>query len=395
MSKMLAIIAVAALGLCTVLLGGAWLLGGDDVFHDPRSMEGLKPLIDLATRKEWRWAGGDTLALDAPVTLHYEPQGKPNVTITGSADAMDHIRFRAGRITSDAPAPPHNKDRLQAVVSGVPIRKFVVNGGESLQLGRVDQDEMTIHVNGQGAVGGGGKVRHLTLVMNGPGAANLGGLQVGDATVSILGPGDVTLSPHGALKLFVAGDAHIRLLTRPASIQRRVLGRAIIEMLDGAETTALPSAASVPPVPPAPPRPGEISAQEQIQAQVQAQMQAVMRTAPGMPPERVVINDKKNVDLGHIDQPRLVLVVPGTASVRAEGRVDTLEVNAIAEGNVHLEGLAAQHVIVNVTGAGNVTVAPSIDVKVNIVGSGNVRLTTRPSQIERNVIGSGRIIEMR
>jgi hypothetical protein len=402
MSKKLAIIAVAALGLSAALLGGAWLLGGDDVFHDPRSMEGLKPLIDLATRKEWRWAGGDTLALDAPVTLHYEPQGKPHVTITGPADAMDHIRFRAGRITSDAPSPPRNKARLQAVVSGVPIRKFVVNGGESLQLGNVDQDEMTIHVNGQGAVGGGGKVGHLTLVMNGPGAANLGALQVGDATVSILGPGDVTLSPHGALKLFVAGEAHIRLLTRPASIKRRILGAAIIETPDGAETTP----PSVPPVPPVPPRPGRAAtpptpptpprdATPATAIPVPVPMPMTVPAPGASPGTSVVVRDSRNVDLGQVDQDRLVVTVLNSGSVRAQGRVDTLEVNALGDGNVHLEGLAARHVVVSVAGTGNVTVAPGVDAKISIIGSGNVRLTTRPAQIERNVIGSGRIIEQR
>ena len=115
--------------------------------------------------------------------------------------------------------------------------------------------------------------------------------------------------------------------------------------------------------------------------------------APAARPERFEVRDKGNVNLGHIDQPRLSVVVPGSGSVTAEGRVDTLEVSAIAAGNVRFGGLTARHVVVNVAGSGNVTVAPTIDVKINIVGSGKVRLTTRPAQIERNVVGSGRIID--
>src|SRR3569833_3228855 len=185
MSKMLAIISVAGLALCALLPGGAWALGGDDIFHDPRSKEGLKPLLDMATRKEWRWAGGDTLVLDALITVRDEPQskpeqGKPNVSVTGPADAMDHIRFQAGRITGDVAKPARTAPQQEAVVAGIPIRKFVVNGGEHLQLGHVGQEELSVYINGPGRVSGDGKVQNLTLVLNGPGIADLGDLQVGD-----------------------------------------------------------------------------------------------------------------------------------------------------------------------------------------------------------------------
>src|SRR5690348_11001542 len=136
MSRMLAVISGVGLALCAGFLSLAWWIGGDNVFHDPRSMQGLKPLIDLATHKEWRWAGGDTLALDAPMTVRYEPHrmgegGRPGVAVTGPAETVKHVRFRDGRIGADAPVP-RGKSRLQAVVRGIPIRKFVVNGGESL-----------------------------------------------------------------------------------------------------------------------------------------------------------------------------------------------------------------------------------------------------------------------
>ena len=64
MPKMLAIVSAASLLLCGLFLGLAHAIGGDDVFHDQRSLGRIKPLIDLATHKEWRWEGGDTLALD-------------------------------------------------------------------------------------------------------------------------------------------------------------------------------------------------------------------------------------------------------------------------------------------------------------------------------------------
>src|SRR3569833_485566 len=167
MSMTLAVISVLVLLLCGVFLGLARAIGGDQVFHDPRALEGVRPLIDMSTRKEWRGAGGDTLAMDAPMTVRYRPQGRPNVSVTGPADAIEHVRFNAGRISADSSVPASAKSKVEAVVSGIAIRKFVVNGGENLELGEIDQDTLDIHINGNGRVRGDGKVRELFLSLNG------------------------------------------------------------------------------------------------------------------------------------------------------------------------------------------------------------------------------------
>ena len=102
MSRMLAIIAAVCLSLSAVFLGLAYVIGGEAVFHDPHSLEGIRPLIDLATHKEWHWTGGDSLAVNAPVNLRYEPKGKPNVTVTGPAGMVEHVQFTDGRIATDS-----------------------------------------------------------------------------------------------------------------------------------------------------------------------------------------------------------------------------------------------------------------------------------------------------
>jgi hypothetical protein len=109
--------------------------------------------------------------------------------------------------------------------------------------------------------------------------------------------------------------------------------------------------------------------------------------------ERLTVRGKENVDMGHIEQERLVVTVSGQGSARAEGRVEELEVQVMGSGNANLGRLTAGNVKVTVAGSGNVTVAPTENVKVNIIGSGNVRLTTKPVQIERRITGSGHVIE--
>src|SRR5476649_299652 len=224
MPKMLAIVSAASLLLCAAFLGLAHAIGGDDVFHDQRSLGRIKPLIDLATHKEWRWEGGDTLALDTPVNIRYQPQGTPHVSVTGPAELMEHVRVGGGRIGSDVAAAAPDGKRLEAVVSGVVLRKFVVNGGESLQLGHIDQPGLDLYISGNGAVSGDGKDSILKLVISGSGKADLGGLSVGNAKVSILGSGTATLSPHGDVQLFIVGSGKLGLLTRPAHLRQTILG---------------------------------------------------------------------------------------------------------------------------------------------------------------------------
>jgi hypothetical protein len=365
---MLAIIAAAGLLLCLTFLGLAVFIGGDDVLHDPRSLRAVKPLIDLATHKEWRWSGGDTLALDTPINIRYQPGGPPGVSVTGPAELLKHVRVGDGRIVSDAAAKRNHGAKLQAVVSGVKIRKFVVNGGENLELGQLDQPDLDLHINGSGTVSGHGRVQHLNLAISGPGNAELGGLAVGDADVSIFGSGNVTLSPHGNVQLFIAGSGGLKLLTRPANLRQTIIGSGKVSGWNkNARTDA-------PPNPPTPPS-------ERIEPQVPSNVPAVF------------VRGYNAVDLGHVEQPTLNITTTSSASVTGEGKVDTLNVSILGDGQANLGKIAAREVNVAVMGSGDASVAPGDVLKVTISGSGNVHVLSRPTRIERVIHGSGRIIE--
>src|SRR5581483_6252864 len=232
MSRTLLIASIAGLGICGLSLGAAALVGGDDIFHDPRSLEGVKPLIDLATHKAWRWNGGDTLALDAPINIRYQQRGAPQVSITGPAEAIEHVRVTEGRIGADTSLSRKSGRKVEAVITGVPIRKFVVNNGEHLELGEVRQPDLDLHINGNGTVTGSGEVDRLRLTIAGPGKAGLGALSVtDDAKIAILGNGTVALAPQGDVRLFIAGNGKLAMTTKPRSISQTIIGHGEIEQV--------------------------------------------------------------------------------------------------------------------------------------------------------------------
>lgn len=372
MSRMLAIASATGLLLCAAFLGLAFLIGGDDVFHDQGSLGRIKPLIDLATRKEWRWEGGDTLALNAPVNVRYEPKGPPGVSVTGPAELMKDVRVGEGRIASDS-TPRRGEQRMEAVISGVPIRKFVVNGRENLNLGHIDQESLDVHLNGVGTVTGEGRVGELKLVIAGPGNADLGKLFVtDDAKVSILGNGTAALSPQGDLRLFIAGNGKLTLLTRPKDLSQTILGSGEV-ITPHTQTQDQPQP--------------EMQTDVQVQTNVQIQHKAQNRD--------FVIRGSGDANFGHIEQDDVNITVLSSGSATAEGKADTLTVNIMGSGEAHLGKLSARKVEVVIRGSGEVTVAPREELKVSIMGSGKVRLMTKPARIERSIRGSGEIIEAR
>ncbi len=400
MSRMLAILSAAGLALCAVFLGLAFLIGGDDVFHTPGS-ERIKPLIDMATRKEWRWGGGDTLALNAPMNVRYEPKGPPGVSVTGPAELMKDVRVSEGRIASQAPRPASGR-KLEAVVSGVPIRKFVVNGGENLNLGHIDQPELEVHLNGVGTVSGEGRVDELNLVIAGAGNADLGRLSVtADAKVSILGSGNASLAPKGDLRLFIAGSGKLELLSTPKSISRTILGSGDVSTAQhpSPPPPPPPPPSMPPPAPPAPPMPDMVEHQVQrIEQQVQRirrEAEANAKVYANSNTGEFVLRSSRDTNFGRIERDSARISVMNSGTATAEGKVDRLTVNVMGSGNAQLGKLAARDITITVAGSGEATIAPGESANITIMGSGKVYLLTRPQRIDRRIMGSGQIVEAR
>jgi len=396
MSRTLVITTIAGLAVCGLSLGAAALIGGDNIFHDPRSLEGVKPLIDLATRKAWRWNGGDTLALDAPINIRYQQEGAPQVSVTGPAEAIEHVRVSQGRIAADNRLTRKSGRKVEAVVTGIPIRKFVVNGGEHLDLGEVKQPDLDLHINGNGTVTGSGEVERLRLTIAGPGKAGLGGLSVtADAKIAILGNGVAALAPQGDVRLFIAGNGKLDMTSKPRNISQTIIGNGGIEQVSAAAAAEATRAAS---------DAAHLASEAARVATEEALRNLPVPPAPPSPPfsegarisgDNVMVRGSHDTDLGHIEQPSLKVTVFDSGSATAEGKVDRLTVAIFGSGHANLSRLAAAHVEVMIAGSGDVTVAPSDELKVNIMGSGDVRLTTHPARIERRIMGSGRVVEVR
>lgn len=83
--------------------------------------------------------------------------------------------------------------------------------------------------------------------------------------------------------------------------------------------------------------------------------------------------------------------IAGSGSIRAKGRIDDLKIEIAGSGRGDFGQVAARNARVEIGGHGNVDIAPSEEAKIEIGGSGDVYLHSNPKELETDMGGSGRI----
>jgi hypothetical protein len=116
-------------------------------------------------------------------------------------------------------------------------------------------------------------------------------------------------------------------------------------------------------------------------------------TLPGRPFRRIGIAGSGNLVMENVSQPELALRISGSGSMRAQGNVDRLTVDLSGSGDARLGELIAKQASVRISGSGKVEASPKDSADVKISGSGDVKLLTRPAELNSKVSGSGRITQ--
>ena len=115
-------------------------------------------------------------------------------------------------------------------------------------------------------------------------------------------------------------------------------------------------------------------------------------TLPGTPFEEFELDGSGDLILEALDQPSVEIAIHGSGDINASGNVRDVEVTIAGSGDADLGGLRAGRLKLNIMGSGDAEVSPEDEAEINIAGSGEVRLLTRPRQLKTNIAGSGEII---
>lgn len=117
-------------------------------------------------------------------------------------------------------------------------------------------------------------------------------------------------------------------------------------------------------------------------------------TLPGIAFRKIELAGSGDLVGENLDQEDLEVSIAGRGSVRATGSVAHVEVHIAGSGDANLKELAMKTLEVNVAGSGDAEAAPTDSVKLNVVGSGNLKLFRNPPDIKTNIVGSGRVIHV-
>lgn len=96
--------------------------------------------------------------------------------------------------------------------------------------------------------------------------------------------------------------------------------------------------------------------------------------------------------IGNINSPQLMISISGSSDMTASGKVNNLDIQLSGAGDINTQALDANDVTVNIIGSGDLRVTAHKKLTAAIIGSGEISYFGNPGIIEKNITGAGDIV---
>ena len=117
----------------------------------------------------------------------------------------------------------------------------------------------------------------------------------------------------------------------------------------------------------------------------------IVMTAPNI--TRFEANGSQSISILNYDQDQLKLQVSGSGDITAKGKANHTSLEIAGSGDADLGGLTGDQVKVDISGSGGATIAPTKEADIQVSGSGDVHLMTRPPVVHSQISGSGDVTQ--
>lgn len=96
--------------------------------------------------------------------------------------------------------------------------------------------------------------------------------------------------------------------------------------------------------------------------------------------------------IDNINSQQLSIDISGSSDITASGKVNNLDIQLSGSGDVNTKALDANDVTINIIGSGDLRVTAHKKLAATILGSGEISYFGNPGIIEKNIIGVGDIV---
>lgn len=201
-----------------------------------------------ATR-DFTWAGSPNLTISVPAEVTYIQGPVAKVTATAGSAVLDELEVTSDEIRMKQGCNLEWKfsindgvkggsrfgkacnslfnnhgSPLKITVTGPSTEKFQVNGAAKLDIQSYDRPNLKLDVSGASKITAAGKVKTLDADLSGATEADLGNLEVTDASLDISGVGHAKLKATGDVSVDISGAGAVELLTKPAHLTQDISG---------------------------------------------------------------------------------------------------------------------------------------------------------------------------
>ncbi|MBB3612650.1 DUF2807 domain-containing protein [Rhizobium sp. BK602] len=227
MTGKLAFVATTGLIGAVVLLALGIGLSGQD-WADARYLWGAMPstCAPAASSKQeitLPFTASDSLAIDLPASVRYQPGDKAEAIVSGDPDLVDHVRLQGGRLDLDCD-PGRSSSRLEVSLSGPAITDWKLIGSGDLTLSQLNQPQLRLSIRGSGNVAASGAADTVGLEISGSGAARLKELAAQSARIDVHGSGDVQVTAKADADVSISGSGNVELFGRPVVRRSQIRG---------------------------------------------------------------------------------------------------------------------------------------------------------------------------
>jgi hypothetical protein len=194
---------------------------------------GIAPNGSRPGSNQWAWDGGDRLEIDLPAEVKLTPGGPPTVIVHGDESDLKDIRVSHGQLTGGDGddcvlwflcGGNHRNRPIEVELRGVSLSDIRINGVAKVDMGHLDQENLTLRISGAGEVEGEGQVKNLDLSVSGAGNVEFAKLAVANAKVNLSGAGKAAIAPSEEADINISGVGQVELASKPKSLTSHISG---------------------------------------------------------------------------------------------------------------------------------------------------------------------------